>query len=297
MNIVGIGANVHDTLIRLSDFPVEDTKMPVDAVVPSGGGPCATGLVAAAQLGAKTAWLGQLSDDTAGTFLLDDFRRFGVSTDFIGIKPGYSTFSATVLLNEKNGSRTCLLSRGNLPPLELNGRQLDAIAASQILMVDGNELNAAVAGAHYARKHGTKVLYDAGGLYPDVEQLLAETDLLIPSEEFALKFTGKSTAEDSARELFKQFRPDVVVITRGSRGGIICLENTLETYPAFDVEVVDSNGAGDVFHGAFAFAFTCGMPFMECCRFASAAAALKCTKIGARNSAPSYEQVRCFLKN
>jgi len=294
-NIVGIGANVYDTLIKLSEFPIEDTKMPVETVVQSGGGPCATGLVAAARLGAKTAWVGNLSDDAAGVFLLDDFDRFGVSTDLIDVKPSYRTFSATVLLNEKNGSRTCLLDRGNLPPLELSAKQLAAVERADILLVDGNELDAAVVAAKCAKASGCKVLYDAGGIYSGVDRLLTETDLLIPSEEFARKFAGKTTVEDAARELFKRFEPEVVVITQGKKGGLAFRNGNTFRYPVFEVDVVDSNGAGDVFHGAFAFAFADGMPLEECCRFAAAAAALKCTKIGARNGVPTVGQVRCFL--
>lgn len=294
--IVGIGANVYDTLIKLRGFPVEDTKMSVDKVLQSGGGPCATGLVAAARLGGQTAWIGNLSDDPGGEFLLEDFRRFGVSTEFLEVKSGYRSFSATVLLNGNTGSRTCLLDRGDLPALELNAGQIRALEQSDVLMVDGNELEAAVEGAKLARKGGSRVLYDAGSLYPGIERLLPWTDFLIPSEEFALQYTGETDAEKAAMKFHKEFHPEAIVITQGRRGGLLYRRGNISRFPAFEVDrVVDSNGAGDVFHGAFAFAVTRGMFYEECCVFASAVSALKCTRLGARFGTPSYDETRAFL--
>ena len=74
-DIVGIGACVMDTLITVPHYPTEDTKLRALSSKPAGGGPVATGLVAAAKLGAATAYVGVLSDDSAGDFLLADFQK------------------------------------------------------------------------------------------------------------------------------------------------------------------------------------------------------------------------------
>ena len=163
-------------------------------------------------------------------------------------------------------------------------------------MVDGNDLDAAVEAAKIAKASRTKVLYDAGGLYDGVERLLPFADYLIPSEEFALGFTGETTAEDAAKVLFAKFSPEVVVITQGKRGGIVFDGKTVRTYPALPATVVDSNGAGDVFHGAFAFAVTRAYDPYRACVFASATSALKCEKIGARDGAPDFAAVKKFLE-
>ena len=78
--IVGIGANVFDTLYRLETFPKEDSKQKAVSVTESGGGPCGTGLVAASKLGASCAYIGNCSDDSAGKFLREGFEKYGVST-------------------------------------------------------------------------------------------------------------------------------------------------------------------------------------------------------------------------
>lgn len=294
--IVGIGANVCDTLYTVSKFPKEDTKLRAESSVQSGGGPCATGLVAASKLGADCAYIGVLTDDGAGTFLKGDLEKYNVSTDFVEIEKGYASFSSCIWLNRETASRTCVFYKGNIPPLKLNVAQKNAVMAANILMVDGNEMDAAIDGARIANENGTKVLYDAGGLYEGVEKLLPYTDILIPSEEFALGHTGEKTAEGAAKVLFDKYSPEVVVITQGKEGGIIYDGKEVKSYPAFLVDAVDTNGSGDVFHGAFAFAVNSGYNYYDACIFSSAVSAIKCTKVGARESVPHFEEVQRFLK-
>ena len=285
-----------DTLISLPTYPTEDTKMRAVASKQAGGGPVATGLVAAAKLSEDVGYVGVLSSDSAGQFLLGDFKKYGVDTDNVDIKDGYRSFTSVIWLAADSASRTCVFDKGNLPSLALSENQKKAIISSELLMVDGNEMDAAVEAAKLARENGVKVLYDCGGLYEGVERLLAVTDIMIPSEEFALKHTGSAIAEEAAQKLFKMYSPEVVVITQGKRGGIFFDGNTVVSYPIYPAEVVDSNGSGDVFHGAFAAGIIKGFDYIKCCHFASAVSAIKCTGIGARESVPSFETTEKFLK-
>ena len=296
INIVGIGANVYDTLLTVPCFPKEDTKLKVSATVQSGGGPCATGLVAAAKLGAKCSYIGNLTDDGAGVFLKEDFEKYGVSTELTEIKKGYVSFTSTILLSEETASRTCVFDRGNIPPTILSDRQKKAISDAEILMVDGNDLSAAIEGAKVAKENGTKVLYDAGGLYEGIAELLKITDILIPSEEFALGHTKCDNVEDAAKKLFKLYSPEIIVITQGKEGGIIYDGKEVIKYPAFLVDAVDSNGSGDVFHGAYAFSLVQGYDYKKSAIFSSAVSAIKCTGTGARESVPDFNTVEKFLK-
>lgn len=294
--IVGIGANVFDTLYNIPHYPAEDTKMRATASKTAGGGPVATGLVAAAKLGVETAYIGVLSDDNGGRFLKEDFEKYGVATDLIRVKPGYRSFASVLWLCAETATRTCVFDKGDLPPLALDEAQKQAVENAALLMVDGNELDAAIEAAKLARSKGVKVLYDCGGLYPGVERLLAQTDVMIPSEEFSLGHTGCKTVEEAAKKLFDTYHPEIVVITQGKQGGILYDGKTVTSYPAFSVAAVDTNGSGDVFHGAFAAAITMGFDYGTCCYFSSAVSALKCTGIGARESAPDLETTKKFLK-
>ena len=294
--IVGIGANVFDTLYTVEKYLAEDTKMRADAVKVSGGGPCATGLVAASKLGASCAFIGNLSDDNGAKFLKEDFEKYGVDTKHIKIIPGYDTFCSCIWLAKETASRTCVFFRGNVPQTEIDRDIVKAIADAEVLMVDGNDMDAAIEGSKIAKENGTKVLYDAGGLYDGVEKLLPYADILIPSEEFAIGHTMAKTAEEAAKILFEKYSPEIVVITQGKNGGIIYDGKTMERYPAFLVNAVDSNGSGDVFHGAYAFAVTNSMDYKKACIFSSAVSALKCTKVGAREGAPTFDETINFLK-
>ncbi|MBR2466724.1 MAG: hypothetical protein IKB38_07350 [Clostridia bacterium] len=294
--IIGIGACVADTLMSVPHFPKEDTKLRASGSKMAGGGPCATGLVAAAKLGADCSFIGNLANDSAGAFLLADFKKYGVSTELVGVMEGFRSFSSVIWLSEESSSRTCVFDKGDLPPLSLCEAAMAEIADADILMVDGNEMDAAVSAAKEAKKNGTTVLYDCGGLYEGVEQLLSLTDVMIPSEEFALAHTGEDDAQSAAVRLFELYSPSVVVITQGKRGGILYDGKSITPYPIYPVEVKDSNGSGDVFHGAFAFALTNGFDYEKCCHFSSAVSALKCTGIGARESVPDFETVKKFLK-
>lgn len=294
--IVGIGANVFDTLYNIPSYPTEDTKMRATASKTAGGGPVATGLVAAQKLGEDTAYIGVLSDDNGGKFLKEDFEKYGVKTDLIDIKSGYRSFASVLWLCADSATRTCVFDKGDLPALVLSETQKQAVRDAEILMVDGNELDAAVEAAKIARESGIKVLYDCGGLYEGVEKLLAYTDIMIPSEEFSLGHTGCKTAEEAARKLYETYSPEVVVITQGKKGGIIFDGSEIIAYPIYPAVVVDSNGSGDVFHGAFAAAVCKGYDYLKCCHFSSAVSGLKCTGVGARESVPDFETTKKYLK-
>lgn len=295
IDVIGIGANVADTIAELPHFPPEDTKLRATTFLRRGGGPCATGLVAAAKLGQSCMYLGNFADDPDGAFLKEDMGKYGVSTELCQTLSGYRSFASQIWLNKEAGTRTIVFDKGTVPPLVLSSVQKEAIVTAKVLMVDGNDLEAAIEGAAWARAHGVFVLYDAGGLYEGVECLLPLCDILIPSEEFAKGITGKTSVEDAAVALLNQYNPKVVVITCGARGGVMVTTQDVRTYPVYPVEVVDSNGAGDVFHGAFAAAICRKMDFYTACHFASCVSALKCTGVGARENVPDFDTAIRFM--
>ena len=294
--IVGIGACVFDTLYNIPSYPTEDTKMRASASKCAGGGPVATGLVAAQKLGVESAYIGVLSGDNGGVFLKNDFEKYGLDMSLIEVKDGYRSFASVLWLCADSKTRTCVFDKGNLPALVLNEEQKKAICDAEILMVDGNDLSAAVEGAKLARESSTKVLYDCGGLYEGVEKLLALTDIMIPSEEFAIGHTGCDNAVDAAKRLYELYSPEVVVVTQGKRGGILFDGKTVTEYPIYPADVVDSNGSGDVFHGSFAAGIVKGFDFLKCCHFSSAVSAIKCMGVGARESVPNFDTVKEYMK-
>lgn len=293
--IVGIGSTVYDTLMVVDGFPAEDTKMQGLETKIQGGGPCATALVAAAKLGVSAAYMGTVGDDSFGRFMMEDLESWGVSTKFARRVPGRISFHAVVLLNDRNGTRTCVWNKGTVEPPTLEDVNGEILSHAKVLHLDGHMLEAAVYAAGLCRRMGVKVSHDAGGIYPGIQRLLPYVDYLIPSQEFAMKMTGAQTPEDASQMMLETYRCQLVIVTQGVRGGILLDEKGLRRYTSFDVDVRDSNGSGDTFHGAFIAGKIRGMDNDTACRYASAAAAIKCTRLGARLGMPTDTECRAFL--
>lgn len=296
--VIGIGSAVFDILMTADRFPAEDTKLEGRETKLQCGGPCATALVAMSKLGVSSAYMGTVGGDMYGGFIRAELERYGVGTQYLRTAAGQQSFHSFILLNLANASRTCVWNRGTVQPPLAQDVDLDALKAAACLHLDGHQLDCAIYAAGKAREYGVPVSLDAGGVYPGIARLLPLVDILIPSEEFALRFTGCATAEEAAAALQQRFGPSVLVITQGSRGGFLwdaACGRPLR-YPVYPVRAVDSNGAGDTFHGAFAAARIKGLLPPDAAAFASAASALKCTRFGAQQGIPSWTEVIAFQK-
>lgn len=294
--VVGIGAAVFDILMTAETFPTEDSKMGGMETKLQCGGPCATGLVAISKLGEPVSYMGTVGDDTFGSFITEKLQHYGVDTKNVQVVPGM-TFHSFVILNVNNSSRTCIWNRGTAAQPNESCVDLEVLKNAQYLHLDGNSLQCAIYAAKKAKEYGVTVSLDAGGAYPGIEELLPLIDVLIPSEEFALKVTGCADAQSAAKVLQEKYAPKVLIITQGSKGGFLWDNGNAVRYPVFPVKAIDSNGAGDTFHGAFIAARLKGMPVLEAATFASATSALKCTRFGAQEGIPGYEEVLEFMKN
>ncbi len=296
-DVVGIGSALFDILMTAPRFPQEDTKLQGIDTKTQCGGPCATGLVAVSKLGVSAQYMGTLGGDTYGDFIQSELNKYGVSTPHVRRIPGQISFHSFVLLNLSNSSRTCIWSKGTVQPPTEADVALEDLKQAKYLHLDGHQLDCAIYAAKKAHEYGVLVSLDAGGTYPGIERLLPYVDVLIPSEEFSLKITGCAAAAEAARVLQDTYHPQVLMITQGSRGGFWWKDGREVRYPVFPVEAVDSNGAGDTFHGAFVAARVKGLEVLEAATFASAASALKCTRFGAQEGIPSWEEVLEFMKH
>ncbi|MDD6995493.1 MAG: PfkB family carbohydrate kinase [Candidatus Borkfalkiaceae bacterium] len=286
--VVGLGACVLDTLISCDTYPREDTKQKAESVFVSGGGPVGNALVVMSKLGLNASVLGNFAGDTAGVYLLNDFKKYGVDTSYAHVVKNASSFTSYILLSADKKTRTCLFDRGTVPddPAALDFSVLDSAA---VLHLDGNYLRCAVAAAKYAKEKGVKVSLDAGGLYENIQTLLPYADILIPSAEFAKGITGAAEIPAAMEILQKKYAPEILAVTDGSNGGFYWNGERAVHYESVKVNAVDTNGAGDTFHGAFIAAYCEGKTPEESCAFANKVAAYKCTQKGARTYPLSKE--------
>lgn len=292
--VVGLGACVLDTLINCDKYPKEDTKQKAESVFLAGGGPVGNALVVMSKLGVKAQVIGGFGGDNAGAYLLDDFKKYGVGVENATVLKDESSFTSYIVLAENTASRTCVFDRGSVPD-EPKNLVLSALDNADVLHLDGNYLQCAIAAASYAKQKGVKVSLDAGGLYKDIEKLLPLVDILIPSAEFALGLTGEKDIPAAMQKLQEKYNPEVLVVTDGSNGGYYWNGENAVHYDSIKVKAVDTNGAGDTFHGAFVSAYCDGKSTRECCEFASKVAAYKCTFKGARTYPLSKELIESVV--
>ena len=294
--IVGLGACVVDTLISCADFPSEDTKQPARSIKKAPGGPVCNALVIASRLGSRTEVIGAFADDDGGKFILSDFEHNGIITENTVTVPGTESFASYIILSQKSGSRTCVYDRGSVPddPKNVNVSSLEGAA---VLHLDGNYLQSAIYAAKCARELGVKVSLDAGGIYNGIEELLPLVDILIPSAEFAMGITGSSSVHDAIEILYERYKPEALAVTDGARGGYFIAAGSVHHYDSFRISPIDTNAAGDTFHGSFVSQYIEGKEVAECCKFASAVSAYKCMHHGIRDFALDKNIIYDFIKN
>lgn len=295
IDFLGLGYTGLDTFSVVPYIPLDD-KVEIKQILIQPGGPAATATYAAAKLGCRTAFLGAIGRDDQGKAILDAMAACGTSAAGMAVRETGQTPTAYCWVDEASGKRSIAWTRGSIRPLDPSELDEKLIRRARLLHLDGHQTAAALAAVEIAQAAGVTVALDAGTLVPGIETLVARSHIVIASEKFAERFTGGSDPEVSVKTLFGQGRK-FSAVTLGSRGSIGFDGKTVYRQPAFAVNVVDTTGAGDVFHGAFGAAVLRGMDWAGCLRFAAAVAALKCTKLGGRTGVPTLAEAETFLRN
>jgi sugar/nucleoside kinase (ribokinase family) len=294
-DILGIGLSTLDVLIRTDRLPTWDVCGTAGGYTVDGGGMAATAMVAAAKLGARTAHVGVAGTDLFGCHKLALLEKAGVDTSGVVRADGREPCLVIVLVRG-DGERTFLGPDGGraLQPSDLDE---SLIASSGLLHLDLRYEDAALAAATVARRHHVPVLLDADRVEPGQHisdrrrQIAANTDNLVCGAGFCQQLTGRDDPADALRATL-DLGPRVVTQTLGGAGSITLDHNrpTPLHVPAMPTNVVDTTGAGDVFHGAYAFALSRGWPLEATVALATAVAACKCTRPGGRAGIPTLDE-------
>ena len=295
-DVVGLGCCCLDFLGVLPRLPELDEEIQLLETSQQGGGEVATALVALAQLGSSVTFIGKVGDDPIGNFITEDFNRYGVDSKHLSIEPGKISLSAFVLVDKQSGKRTILAGTKTTSDVDPDQIPVELIQQAKFLHLDGSSRAAALQAACLARKAGTPVVLDADVLAYDaqIHELIEQTDIVIASQAFAELFT-KTQDVNRAMDTLLRHGPSTVVITLGDQGSLTESAGNRFHTTAFDVDVVDTTGAGDVFHGAFIHGMLQSWELAKVLEFASAVAAIKCTQLGGRQGIPSFQQTLNFL--
>jgi sulfofructose kinase len=291
LDILCVGHASYDLTMSVDHHPAADEKTFASSLIACGGGPAANAAVTAARLGFKAGFAGYIGDDLWGERQIEELLSEGVIIDFI--LRGESATPLSVILAKPDGQRSLINYRDQTGQLPEKHIQL-AKVRPKILLFDGHEPALSLALAKQARKEGVPTMLDAGSLHKGTQVLMERIDYLVCSQKYAQQVSRQENPLCALHKL-SHFAP-YVVITLGEKGLLWKSPEAVGTLPAFDVTAVDTTGAGDVFHGTLAVCVATGAHWEDSLLYASAAAALSCTRLGARTSIPTRSEVDNFLQ-
>ncbi len=291
--IACVGITVLDRIWYLTDLPKEGGKYVADDYKEVGGGPAATAAVAAAKLGAEVDFIGRVGDDDTGNRLLTELQACGVNTRYTRIVKGARSSQSAVLVDAAGERIIANYPSPDLPSCadwltEIDFGQWDAVLAD-VRWHDG-----AKQAFTLTRAKGVPTILDADVTPQNIAELVALSDHAAFSAPGLVRLTEISDAPQALKQA-QALTNGHVYVTQGAQGCLWLENSRLQHLPAFNVEVVDTTGAGDVFHGALAVSLAQNSTTEAAIRFASAVAALKCTRPGGRAGIPDCDQTRSFL--
>ncbi len=292
---VGLGVNAIDYLCLLNPYPGLDDK--VDAVGSSvqGGGPVPTAMATLAKLGAKPCYLGKVGEDAEGEFVKSQLEKEGVDVRFMLTVKGMKTSRAFVWVDKPSGKRTVVLDRDEKNRLDNKELTFLDRLSTRFVHLDAREPEINILIARWAKKLGAEVCLDVGSFREGADRVLLYADHLIVSRRFACGFAATDDPASACRKLMQRgFK--TVVVTVGEEGCFCGRDDELFLSPGFKVKVVDTTGAGDVFHGAFIYGLLKRWSLKRTAEFANACAALKCRKLGGRAGIPTLTQALDFMQ-
>ncbi|UCG10957.1 MAG: hypothetical protein JSU72_10280 [Deltaproteobacteria bacterium] len=293
---LGLGVNAVDQLCILDPYPDLDDKVDVKRSSIQGGGPVPTAMVTLAKLGAKVCYVGKVGDDPDGEFVRSQLQKEGVDARYLVVDKKIKTSKASIWIDKGSGKRTVALDRDRKNHLKRAELKFLNSISTRFLHLDAREVEISVWLARWARKQKAQVCLDVGSLRDGVEKVFPFVDHLIVSKRFACGFVKTSDPFEACRELMsRRFR--TVVVTVGEEGCVCCARNAFFHSPGFRVKVIDTTGAGDVFHGAFIYGLLKRWSLKRTARFANACAAMKCRKLGGRAGIPTSKEVEGFMNN
>jgi sulfofructose kinase len=289
-DVLAIGLNATDTLIRVPGFPAFDSKTKIlsSALLP--GGQAATAAVACQRWGLRSRYAGKIGDDSAGRLQREELTHEDVEAHLIEV-PNCASQLGFIIVDESTGERTILWQRDDRLDLQADELPREWIRGARLVHVDGHPCAPAAVAARWAHEANAVVTADLDNLYPGIEALLEGIDFMISSREFPERLLSIPDLLESLPEITQRFGCRVAGATLG-RDGVIAWDGTRFHYcPAFRVDTVDTTGAGDVFHAGFAYALLRGDTLPEILEFSCAAAGLNCTALGARGGIRPVDEI------
>ncbi len=293
LDVLCVGLVCVDLVLEIPHHPAPDEKLRAASRLTAPGGPAAVAAAQVARLGGRAAFAGLLGDDPFGRQLRASFVAEGIDTASLRVAPGFETPLAAILV--KPDAARAVVSHRPAPPAACASTPPD-FPRARVLLADGHRPEWNTALLDHARALGIPLVLDAGSPTDSVRELAAAADHVVASETYARALLGGRDPADRDADLASLARPGAtVVVTLGPRGVAWQTPFAHEVRAAPRIQAIDTTGAGDAFHGAYALGLALGLPLSEMLRQASAAGALACTRPGAWPALPAAAELAAFL--
>lgn len=295
-DVIGLDSPCVDLAVNVRCFPKPNGAERIQNLSWQGGGKVASGMVAAARLGLCCGIMGNVGDDKYGTFCLRDFQDHGIDTEQMCVRKNRTTNFDIVISDEGSMGRSFVFYPGNAECMTEEELNIEYISNSSYFYMANLDSVTKKAAQMAKQKMEAKFLWMLTLITDELLDAISWIDIFIGSEFVYEKMleAGKSVKENC--EYLYNKGPEIVIFTFGEKGCAGISKEGFFEIPAFDVDVKDTVGAGDVFHGAFLAAIVKGLSPKDAARFASGVAAIKCTRIGGRAGIPNWEVTDNFLE-
>ncbi len=303
-DVIGVEDPIMDFAMQINEIPKTDSFTMIHDYSWQGGGNASSAIIALARLNAKTAIVGKVGSDVYGTFCREDMERHGVDTSHLKTM-GENTTLCVCLAEKETQGRSFLGWPGTNIQLSKSEVDEEFIKQAKAIHLSAMLSDSQKYALEFAKKHGVLVSFDGGGYSPQVLEFAKKTDILIVSEHF---YKGVFGDDENYIENCKTFLKDgakVVIVTLGKKGCVgVCEDEEfeLDIFKKENFEIIDTTGAGDVFHGGFLYAYLnrykaepYNYTLKDCARLASAVAFINCNPLGGRAGLPTCEMVDEFL--
>ncbi len=291
IDVLCVGHASYDLVFSVKKHPGSDEKTAADFFIACGGGPAANAAVTVSKLGYRSAFIGYLGNDLYGQKHMQEFSEYGVATDLIA--RGDSPTPLSVILVKPDGSRTVVNYKRQTQPLRDLPERF-ALHRPKVMLFDGHEPIISKPLIQFAAQQRITTVLDAGSVHRGTRDLFSQVDCVVGSKTFSVDFTGREDPVEALSRLSKAVAS--AVITLGQDG--LVWENSKGSgrLDSFPVQAVDTTGAGDAFHGAYAAGLAAGIEGIDLLVYASAVGALTCMGYGGRLAIPAASTVREFLR-
>ncbi len=293
-HVLGMACSCWDTLGIVERYPALDEKVGLQELIEQGGGLAATALAAVGKLGGRAAMLGLVGDDSSGQNIIAALQAVGVDTAHLRVVPGTRSRFAFCVIHRTTGQRSIFFDTGTAGTPGPEEIDPDLIARAQVVLIDGTTAEGGLRAADLAREQGKPVVLDLERSSPGSDALIRRATHPVIPGHYAVTFADSGSLLDGLRAV-QQMGPNTAVATLGDQGCLAVEGEAVHRIPAFDVPVVDTTGAGDVFHGAFAYGLALGRCLADNLVFASAAAAVSCRALGGRAGLGTLDEVEALI--